>query len=388
LGNDFFNWYLQNLFFGPVNFLNVIVLLGAVQGFIISSLLFFHKTKSLSNRILAFLILIISLACLNLYFLEIELPQLSEFWYKFSLVIPLILAMPMGPLVFFYVRALIQPNIPFEKKDRIHFYPVILDLLPRITGAFYLIGHSAGWIADQDISTWIRFVDYCDMFIDIPRWLSASVYTILAWRILKTQKVQKTDASSAKWAKQFVYGFAGFQFIWLLHLIPYVTPLLSDELIRVFNWYPIYIPLAIMVYWLGINGYLLRATGRPESKNVLPPQIVEDTKKALNLCMEKDKLYLNPALSLNTLVEHTGISQKIISSVLNQHIGKSFNEYVNDYRIETVKQKLGNGQNHLTITGIAFECGFNSQATFQRVFKQTTGLTPTEFLAQKITKTA
>ena len=370
-----------------MSFLNIIVLLGAIQGFIISSLLFFRKEKAHANRILAFLILVISLACLNLYFLEIKLPQRSAFWFEFSLVVPLILAMPIGPLVYFYVRALIQPNFSFEKGDWIHFCPVLLDLLPRIAGALYLIGRSAGWIGDQEMATWMRFVDYCDIFIDIPRWLSVSIYTAMAWKILSTATIQKSDAPSVQWAKQFVYVFASFQTIWFLHLVPYVTPSLSDELIRIFNWYPIYIPLAIMVYWLGINGYLLRANGRPESKNVLSPQIVEDTQKTLRLSMEKDKLYLNPALSLNALVEHTGVSQKIISAVLNQHVGKSFNEFVNGYRIEAVKQKLGNGQSHLTITGIAFECGFNSQATFQRVFKQSTGLTPTEFLSQKIAKT-
>jgi AraC-like DNA-binding protein len=369
-----------------VNFLNIIILLGALQGFIICFLLFFHKAKSLSNHILAFLILIISFACLNLYFLEIELPQQSKFWYNFSLIVPLILAMPMGPLIFFYVRSLIQPGLPFGKNNRIHFYPIVLDLFPRIVGALYLISRSVGWISNEDASTWILFIDYCDIFIDIPRWLSASIYTAMAWKILKTPTIQKTDATT-KWARQFVYVFAGFEVIWLLHLVPYVIPTLSVELIRVFNWYPVYIPLAIMVYWLGINGYLLRATGRPETKNALPSQIVENTKKVLQRCMEEDKLYLNPTLSLNMLVEHTAISQKIISSVLNQHVGKSFNDYINGYRIELVKQKLGNGQSHLTITGIAFECGFNSQATFQRAFKQATGLTPTEFLFQKTAKT-
>jgi AraC-like DNA-binding protein len=369
-----------------VNFLNIIILLGALQGFIICFLLFFHKAKSLSNHILAFLILIISFACLNLYFLEIELPQQSKFWYNFSLIVPLILAMPMGPLIFFYVRSLIQPGLPFGKNNRIHFYPIVLDLFPRIVGALYLISRSVGWISNEDASTWILFIDYCDIFIDIPRWLSASIYTAMAWKILKTPTIQKTDATT-KWARQFVYVFAGFEVIWLLHLVPYVIPTLSVELIRVFNWYPVYIPLAIMVYWLGINGYLLRTTGRPETKNALPSQIVENTKKVLQRCMEEDKLYLNPTLSLNMLVEHTAISQKIISSVLNQHVGKSFNDYINGYRIELVKQKLGNGQSHLTITGIAFECGFNSQATFQRAFKQATGLTPTEFLFQKTAKT-
>jgi AraC-like DNA-binding protein len=94
-------------------------------------------------------------------------------------------------------------------------------------------------------------------------------------------------------------------------------------------------------------------------------------------------MFLDPELTLSHVVKATGIRQKTISAVLNQHAGKSFNEFVNQYRIEELKKRLLKSQSHLTITGIAFECGFNSQATFQRTFKQFTGVSPTEFLAQQ-----
>ena len=96
--------------------------------------------------------------------------------------------------------------------------------------------------------------------------------------------------------------------------------------------------------------------------------------------MIKDRLFLNPNLKLQDIVNHTNVSQKIISAVLNQHIGKTFNEFVNSYRIEEFKSRLlGENDQNLTITGIAFECGFNSQATFQRTFKAFTQLSPKEF---------
>ena len=96
--------------------------------------------------------------------------------------------------------------------------------------------------------------------------------------------------------------------------------------------------------------------------------------------MEEELLFLNPSLKLNDIVKHIGKPQKIVSAVLNQHIGKTFNEYINEYRIETFKSRLlSENSEHLTITGIAFECGFNSQATFQRTFKVLTQLSPKEF---------
>lgn len=96
--------------------------------------------------------------------------------------------------------------------------------------------------------------------------------------------------------------------------------------------------------------------------------------------MEQDELFLKPALNLNLLTHHTGISQKMISAVLNQHLHKSFNEFVNEYRVEAFKERIQRQEmKHLTIAGIALECGFNSQATFQRTFKQVTGCSPSEF---------
>jgi AraC-like DNA-binding protein len=66
--------------------------------------------------------------------------------------------------------------------------------------------------------------------------------------------------------------------------------------------------------------------------------------------------------------------------VINQYQKTNFNDFVNEYRIIAFKEKYGQPQYaNYTIIGIAFECGFKSQPTFQRAFKQFTGCTPTDF---------
>jgi AraC-like DNA-binding protein len=46
-----------------------------------------------------------------------------------------------------------------------------------------------------------------------------------------------------------------------------------------------------------------------------------------------------------------------------------------------VKTKFANGEHKKsTLLGIAYDCGFNSKATFNRAFKKNTGKTPKEFL--------
>jgi AraC-like DNA-binding protein len=158
-------------------------------------------------------------------------------------------------------------------------------------------------------------------------------------------------------------------------------------MLNTFDWYPIYIPLAILIYWLGIKGFMMSnsysvATIKKNNgiNSSLPVTAITETALSLKRAMEQNKLYLDPLLNLQIISKHTNISQKTISAVLNQHLHKSFNEFVNEYRIEAFKEKLQDPElDHLTIAGIAFDCGFNSQATFQRTFKQFTGLSPSEY---------
>jgi AraC-like DNA-binding protein len=212
----------------------------------------------------------------------------------------------------------------------------------------------------------------------------------LSAKYLSTWKVKnKPDEYQAKkihWLQQFLRIFMIFQAIWLIYLIPYIIPATRNWLLNTFDWYPIYIPLAVLIYWLGIKGYIASITFRRSGKKTAPlqdqftPAMIEETVQLLQQAMEQDKLYLNPLLNLDALAQHTNLPAKRISAVLNQHLQKSFNEYINVYRVEEFKIKIMQEDlNHLTITGVALQCGFNSPATFQRTFKQMTGMSPSGF---------
>lgn len=100
--------------------------------------------------------------------------------------------------------------------------------------------------------------------------------------------------------------------------------------------------------------------------------------------LEETKPYLNPDLSLRSLASELDIHPNHLSWLLNNSIGKNFNEFINHYRIETFKSIAGNPDNeHLTIEGLAYESGFNSKTVFNTYFKKETGLTPKQFLTQQ-----
>ncbi len=97
--------------------------------------------------------------------------------------------------------------------------------------------------------------------------------------------------------------------------------------------------------------------------------------------MQTQKPYLNNELTLPMLAESLGISTNNLSQVLNESFGENFYKFVNRYRIEESQRLLLDSSfSHYNILGIAFEAGFNSKATFNKTFKEITGVSPSEFI--------
>jgi adenylate cyclase len=93
--------------------------------------------------------------------------------------------------------------------------------------------------------------------------------------------------------------------------------------------------------------------------------------------------YLNPDLSLRELAGQIEVHPNHLSWLLNNAIGKNFNEFINQYRVESFKVKAKDPSNkNLTIEGMAYESGFNSKTVFNTYFKKSTGLTPKQFIKQ------
>jgi AraC-like DNA-binding protein len=100
--------------------------------------------------------------------------------------------------------------------------------------------------------------------------------------------------------------------------------------------------------------------------------------------VQEKKPYLDPGLSLRALADQLGMHPNQLSWLLNESIGKNFSEFVNHYRVEAFKQLAKDpGNAHLTLSGLAYESGFNSKTVFNTYFKQQTGLTPKQYLKQQ-----
>ncbi len=117
-----------------------------------------------------------------------------------------------------------------------------------------------------------------------------------------------------------------------------------------------------------------------ESKKLNTSSAKEYLVKELHEYMTVEKPFLNPTLSLYDLASSLRWSTHELSVLLNQSMHTNFYEFVNNYRVEEVKKRLKQNNQKFTVLAIAFDCGFNSKASFNRIFKQKTGYTPSDFL--------
>ncbi len=142
---------------------------------------------------------------------------------------------------------------------------------------------------------------------------------------------------------------------------------------------------AVLIYYVSITGYAQvqpgkRLTFQPIPLSVSAPPELIDGKAKLLLLMNTEKPYLEPELSLADLARRMQTSPAALSQLINAGIGKNFNDFVNEYRVDEFKQQVRDlSKNHLSFLGIALGCGFNSKATFNRAFRKSTGQSPREY---------
>ena len=151
---------------------------------------------------------------------------------------------------------------------------------------------------------------------------------------------------------------------------------------------------AFIIIFFGINQSVIYESNRQKLEQLNEKTNSENKYKRSSLNHEqiteliasvfsylKDKKpYLNPDFSLQMMAEDLSVSRQKLSQAINTGQQKNFYQIINEFRIEEVKQMLTNpSYKHYSVLGIAFECGFNSKSSFNRIFKEETGFTPSTY---------
>lgn len=304
------------------------------------------------------------------------------------------------PVLYYYIRSLLDNSFLFKRKDWLHFIPALLYLLYSLiifigdqwifdTIYFYKDGR------DKDFEPWYQTTG----FILLPIYLIASLRIYKKYKILSYDTLSFADSVLFKWAERFLVAFVLLIGIRALFFI--LNPE-WDEFGRKF-WY--YLSFSGLFYFISINGFnnhiqsstsfrMLEEPNNPDKETsvemITPDEQIPDLERWKILVgdlMTEQKLYEDPLLTINMIADRLGTHSKKISQVINQGFGMNFNDFINSYRIEAVIAKIDAGETSFqTIIGIAYDAGFNSKSTFNRSFKRLKSMTPKEYLDKKEVK--
>jgi AraC-like DNA-binding protein len=149
-----------------------------------------------------------------------------------------------------------------------------------------------------------------------------------------------------------------------------------------FYYYPFFMGIAILTYWIGLEGFLRRNDPEVFSKNIIEPkylQQLEAISKKLQKAMAQEQLYKNPELSLKNLADELELKPYLISKTLSVVFNKRFNDFVNEYRVKEFQRLLENADNSkYTLLSLAMQAGFNSKSSFNRAVKKHLGIAPSD----------
>lgn len=354
-----------------ITLIELITLFGIVNGLTFSFLLLTKKENRKANRFLA--LLVISM-CFTFtpYVLE------SSIWHKFRWLVwmPFSLSYWIGPSFYFYVKTL-TVDYKFRKKDLWHFSPLGLNYIHSIYHASITYGNP------------YPVLHHISEFFESAAILSILIYVLLSYRLIVNysknllNKVSNIEFINLKWIKKMILTIA-ISFILILIFLWVSSAISGKESLS--QWTSLKSIVLLMyvaiLYWLSISGYkqtqvINIAMKSTTSKEV---EIITTTIRKLQEVMNKDLLFRNPELTLFDVSKSIGISERAISEAINKELNKNYYRFINEYRIEEVKKKLLDpNNNHLKIMSLALEAGFNSKASFNRVFKLYVGQTPKQF---------
>lgn len=257
----------------------------------------------------------------------------------------------------------------FNIKDLLHFIPFVLSILLIVTNTMKYV--------------WRPFSSLVPLYLII--------YFTLSIRLIWNCREKKLENDSTEYSPDLFWLTLTLIVTIILHItniLPVITYYLTGSTIdRV-------IRLSISLVLLNILGlkalrmdlFFMKKISKTKASYAtygLKDSEINLLIQKLKELMEKEKLYLIPELSLKDLSDSLEISSHHLSFLLNTKFNQNFYDFINTYRLEAVKNELINPQKkHLSILAIACDCGFNSQSTFNRIFKQKVGLSPSKYREQ------
>ena len=326
--------------------------------------------------------------------------------FLFRITKPLMYAVPI--VVFLYIRAMVYNEVGLRRKDWMLLLPVLLNYLEM--APFYLmdIGEKKKLLTRfyADMNSGLRHDEGM-----LPPYLHPVL--IFCWGILLYARSLHLLVRVRQDTNRFREARNRIQFRWLcfflginiLHLLILLAHMLIFRQVPVntYLWNTaeaslILLSIGTALFFLpgilyGFKGEALQVeasqlTQLPagiDTKETRSFVISESKRQAylqqIRTLLETEKVFLKQGYTLKTFAAAADIPYTYLSLLINQEYGMNFNELINRYRVDHVKELLQSpAARQFTLEALAAQAGFSSRATFARAFQRFAGCTPSDFL--------
>ncbi|HCV81176.1 helix-turn-helix domain-containing protein [Zunongwangia profunda] len=368
-------------------FLNIAIFQGIVLGLLILKSSLFNSN---SNKYLAYLIFTLSIILLNHVF---EIEKASSFYPMLRFIEHIEWVFLIPAFLFLFVINRIDDTVKSIQKGYLYFIPfaysAILNIaydLDRVTGLYTIPGPGI------DLIEILGLIHLILAIIFIP---FLPLYSYFMIRYLE-------NSQEKKWIITLLTIVSTLLFAWLMTCLAGLF--FQYDISSTMN--VLAIAATLIVHWtayIGIYKYKL-AKNKDAIHNFLnkdlalsytnkefvensEPAAYRESMTADNLYFQKleilckdDHIYTDNTLNREKVAQKLGISTGYVSQIINTVTGDNFAFYINQYRVEAVKEMISNPEyENYSLLAIGLEAGFTSKTTFYKAFKKVTGQTPNEY---------
>lgn len=356
------------------NWKSVAFLLASGQGLILSLSLIVRGFKGQrASLFLGIILYVFAQELLNAWAMQVRYHSFANaipFWnFQSYLLLPLSL--------WFFVQLTTSPDYQFKKQNWFFYLPILFEFAVRCAWQFYrrYSGKPVPSLLENPV--WFFFTELLPIIgMLVALWIYAQKLRRfqLAWK----------EQSIALHIREYVRLYGLFSFLLVL------TALWAAGV--VLEW-PVFsaveMLLTVCLFALGYMGYLDPAffilPSPPKTKIPEKPDFAQYNDLAqlqrLHAVFRQDALHIQSRLTLEDVAAKLQLPARYVSYLINTHCDSNFNSFVNGFRVEEVIRKLGDPkEQHKTVLALAMEAGFNSKSTFNQVFRQHTGKSPSQYL--------
>jgi AraC-like DNA-binding protein len=371
----------------------IFLLIVIAAGLLSVPVLFFNKTNQTANRILAAVQVVVAGGLLHNLLLAGGVYDSNPQLY----FLPVSLRLALGPLLWWYVHKLTGGKKLFIA---FHLLPVTFVFLFECYA--FSLDMEAKWQFWQKIEWYWNQLYFWIYQLQLTGYLILSLVQLARWKKRVENQFSDTDKISLSALRKllivvFLLVVAGAGWRIVQQTTGINSIILPSDLVKGI--------MLLGVCWFSIrqnqisviNAQVHTETLPQLSENVSglvvdmdipaadetePVRVNEELLAAIISVMENEKLFLDPELSLYQLARQMYQPAKLVSSTINRGTGQTFQAFVNSFRVKEVMRQIENGRHkQLTLLAIALDAGFNSKATFNRVFRAQTGKAPGEFVS-------